>query len=44
MVVFQLTDKSKNNENNSALTYQIGTTMRNEIVNYKEARQLFSCQ
>ena len=37
MVVFQLSHESKNNGNNSALTYQLSKTIRNKIVNYKEA-------
>ena len=37
MVVFQLSHESKNNGNNSALTYQLNKTIRNKIVNYKEA-------
>ena len=37
MVFFQLSHESKNNGNNSALTYQLSKTIRNKIVNYKEA-------
>ena len=35
--VFQLPDKFKNNEINPTVTYQIGKTIRNKILNYKEA-------
>ena len=37
MAVFQLSHESKNNDNNSSLTYQLSKTIRNKIVNYKEA-------
>ena len=35
--VFQLPDKFKNNEINPTVTYQIGKTVRNKTLNYKEA-------
>ena len=34
-VVFQLTDKLKNNGNNPTITYQLGRTTRTKILNYK---------
>ena len=36
-VVFQLPDKLKNNDNNPTVTYQLSKTIRNKILNYKEA-------
>ena len=36
-VVFQLLDKLKSNDNNPTVTYQLGKTIRNKILNYKEA-------
>ena len=36
-VVFQLTNKLKNNYNNPTVTYQLGKTIRSKILNYKEA-------
>ena len=36
-LVFQLLNKSKDNDCNLTLTYQIGEIMRNKILNYKEA-------
>ena len=35
-VVFQLLDKSKNDDSNPVVTYQLGKTIRNKIFNYKE--------
>ena len=34
--VFQLPDKLKNNDNNPTVTYQLGKTIRNKTLNYKE--------
>ena len=35
-IIFQLFDKLKNKDNNLTLTYQLGKTIRNKILNYKE--------
>ena len=35
-MVFQLPDKLKNNDNNPTVTYELGETIRNKILNYKE--------
>ena len=36
-VVFRLPNKLKNNDNNLTITYQLGKTIRNKMLNYKEA-------
>ena len=35
-IVFQRTDKLKNNDHSSIVTYQLGKTIRNKILNDKE--------
>ena len=35
-IAFQRTDKLKNNDHNSIVTYQLGKTIRNKILNDKE--------
>ena len=36
-VVFQISDKLKNNDNNPTVASQLGKMIRNKISNYKEA-------
>ena len=36
-ISFQPPDKAKNNDNNPTVTYQLGKTIKNEIISYKEA-------
>ena len=36
-VVFQLPDKLKSDDSNPIVTYQVGKTIRNKILNYKKA-------
>ena len=36
-VVFELPDELKNNDNNPTVTYQLRKTIKNKILNYKEA-------